>query len=74
MERKRRSPILVAVLTFFAVFIGGVVLSLIVLGATGKLDDDSEARGEAVGEALMPGAMVAAAIAYFVQDHRRRRG
>lgn len=65
-----RSPLRVAVITFGAVCLIGMLVGVTILTLTGKLHDDSYARGEQFGQGLAPVAFAAAVIAYFVQKRK----
>ncbi|MBL9017843.1 MAG: hypothetical protein JNL83_26895 [Myxococcales bacterium] len=65
-----RSPLRVAVITFGAVVLIGMVVSLAVMGITGTLGDHPFERGEKLGQGLGPLGLIAAAIAYVVQKRK----
>ena len=65
-----RSPLRVAVITFGAVVLIGMVVGVVILSITGKLGDQSFARGEKLGQGIGPLALIAAAIAYVVQKRK----
>ena len=65
-----RSPLRVAVITFGAVVLIGMVVGLAALGITGNLGDRPFERGEKIGQGIGPLALVAAAIGYFVQKRK----
>ena len=65
-----RSPLRVAVITFGAVCLLGMLVGVTILTITGKLHDDSFGRGEQFGQALAPLAFAAAVIGYFVQKRK----
>ena len=65
-----RSPLRVAVLTFGAIVLAGTMISLVILGKQGLLDDNPGARGQLVGRGLGILGLVGAAIAFVVQRKR----
>lgn len=65
-----RSPLRVAVLTFGAIVLVGTMLSLVILGKQGLLDDSPRARGQLAGRGLGIIGLIGAGIAYVVQRKR----
>jgi len=72
MDKPRRSPGRVALLTFLAVLGIGMVGSLTFLSVTGRLSDHPHERGEAAGRGIFTLAAIGAAVGYFVQRGRTR--
>ncbi len=65
-----RSPLRVAVLTFGAVVLVGTMISLVILGKQGLLDDHPGARGQLMGRGLGVAGLIGAGIAFVVQRKR----
>lgn len=68
-----RSPLRVAILTFVAVILIGLVAGLVAIVFVNP-GGDMEKRGELLGNGLAKLGTIAALIAYFVQRHRTSGG
>lgn len=73
MSEPRRSPLRVALLTFGAVVVVGMIASLGILVASGNLHDHPNERGQAIGRGLAFLGVAAAAGAYLIQRGRLKR-
>ena len=65
-----RSPLRVAVITFGAVVLVGMVVSIAVMSIMGTLGDQPFERGEKVGQGIGPLGLAAAVVAYVVQKRK----
>ncbi|MBA3465213.1 MAG: hypothetical protein H0T46_35105 [Deltaproteobacteria bacterium] len=68
-----RSPLRVAVITFGAVVLIGMIISISILGINGHLSDEPYSRGQKVGQGVGILGAICAAVAYFQQKRRLER-
>jgi len=68
--RPPRTPLRVAVMTFGAVVLIVFVIGIVAMSINGNLHDNPYARGEKVGQAVTPLAVVCAVAAYFIQKRK----
>ena len=65
------SPLKAAVIVFLVVVVIGAVVGVVITSANGNLHDHSFDRGQAMGTGIGTIAILAGAVAYFVQHKRR---
>jgi hypothetical protein len=70
MTKLPRTPLRAALIAFGLTLLIGLVGGLVVLIATGNLDDNPHERGRMLGQGLAPLSIIVGAIAYVVQKKK----